>query len=220
MQTVVAIYTGHGLMERVRALFASALPTVRLVNIIDDSIIADVISAGKVTPNVARRLIGYFYTARDMGADVILSTCSSVGDIIPMARRLVDTPIVRIDEAMARQAVEAGGAIGVLATLPTTLDPTVRLLNFLAEESTRKVRIVEGLAQGAYQALVAGKPEEHDRLLMSQAVKIASGVDTIVLAQGSMARMQEAIEEETGRRVLASPQLAVADVSRRLSAMS
>ncbi len=218
MATVVAVYTGQGLMESVRALFAKALPGVRLVNIIDDSIIADVIAAGRVTTNVSRRLIGYFYTARDIGADVILSTCSSVGDLIPIARRLIDTPIVRIDEAMARQAVEAGGTIGVLATLATTLDPTVRLVKSIADESKGKVRVLEGLAQGAYQALVAGKPEEHDRLLMAQAVKMASEADTIVLAQGSMARMQEAIGKQTGRRVLASPQLGVAAVAEILAA--
>ena len=39
MTTVVAIYTGHGLADPLKALINEHLPDVRLYNILDDSLI-------------------------------------------------------------------------------------------------------------------------------------------------------------------------------------
>jgi hypothetical protein len=41
MKTVVAVYTGQGLADPLKAVFKELLPDVRLVNIIDDSLIGD-----------------------------------------------------------------------------------------------------------------------------------------------------------------------------------
>lgn len=204
MKKVVAIYTGHGLMENVRAMFQEQIPDCRLVNIIDDSLIADVIENNAVKPGVTRRLIQYYQTAADMGADVIFNTCSSVGDLVAVGQKLVDVPIVRIDEPMAREAVNNYQKIGVIATLPTTLEPTVRLLKEQAALLGKEVSVVNGLADGAYQALVSGKPEEHDQRILDVAQKLAGEVDAIVLAQGSMARMEQKLAEMTGIPVLSS----------------
>ena len=204
MKKVVAIYTGHGLMNNVKANFAEVLPDCRLINIIDDSLIADVIENNEVSPSVARRLLQYYQIAADMGADVIFNTCSSVGEYVAIGQKIIDVPIVRIDEAMAQEAVKNYQTIGVIATLPTTLGPTVRLVQSQAELLGRHVSVVEGLAEGAYQALVNGKPEEHDQRILDAARRLAQDVDAIVLAQGSMARMEKKLAEATGKPVLSS----------------
>lgn len=218
MKKVVAIYTGHGLMENVRAMFQEQIPDCRLVNIIDDSLIADVIESNAVKPGVTRRLLQYYQTAADMGADVIFNTCSSVGDLVAVGQKLVDVPIVRIDEPMAREAVSKYQKIGVIATLPTTLEPTVRLLNEQAELLGKDISVVNGLADGAYQALVSGKPEEHDQRILDVAQKLAKEVDAIVLAQGSMARMEKKLAEATGIPVLSSISRGVKAVRAALEA--
>jgi len=212
MKKVVAIYTGHGLMENVKAMFAEQMPDCRLINIIDDSLIADVIAENDVSPAVTRRLLQYYQTAQDMGADVIFNTCSSVGDLVAVGQKLVDVPIVRIDEPMAREAVSKYQRIGVIATIPTTLDPTVRLLQEQAQLIGKEVSIVDGLADGAYQALVSGKPEEHDQRIVDVAQRLTKEVDAIVLAQGSMARMEKKLAEITGIPVLSSISRGVTEV--------
>jgi len=186
------------------------------VNIIDDSIIQDVIRNGKVVPSVARRLILYYQIASDIGADVILNTCSSVGEVVEIARQLIDTPIVRIDEPMASEAVKKYQTIGVLATLPTTLEPTVRLIKSQAAYQRKAVSVVEGLAAGAYQALISGRAEEHDRLILRAAGEVATKAEAIVLAQGSMARMERTLAKRTGKPVLSSPYLAVEAIKSML----
>ena len=75
-----------------------------------------------------RRLVGHIDSAAQAGAGVVLVTCSSIGEGVRVARELFDFPVLRIDEPMAERAVDAGRRIGVLATLQTTLAPTVRLL--------------------------------------------------------------------------------------------
>ena len=57
-------------------------------------------------------------------------------------------PLFRIDEGMAKAAVEEGNRIGVLATLCTTLVPTVDLLKRLAAEGGKDVVIDDVLVQG------------------------------------------------------------------------
>lgn len=205
MKTVAAIYTALSIIEPIKAIFSELMPGHRLVNVYDDSLIPDVISAGNnVTTDIRRRLLAYCRAVEDMGADVILSTCSSMGDIVGQIQPFVRVPILRIDEPMVREAVETGSSIALLATVDTTLMPTNRLVRATAEKLGKRVNVVEGLAKGALQALNEGNTALHDQILMQAALAVADKVDVIVLAQGSMARMQELIARATGKPVLSS----------------
>ena len=164
-KTIAAIYTGKGLADPLQAVINRTLPDWRLISIIDDQIIGEVKEAGAPTPEIYQRLISYYKAVEAMGADVILNTCSSVGDVVYEGRKQVQVPIIRIDEAMARKAVSESSVIGVVATLRSTLDPTMRLLQIEAKKLGKTVTPVDGLADGAYQALVDGKPELHDECI-------------------------------------------------------
>jgi aspartate/glutamate racemase len=205
MKTVVAVHTALAMVEPVKQLFLENLPGVRLINIVDDSLIQDVIREGKVPVSVRKRLISYYNAAVDAGADVVFNTCSSVGEVAIEARERLPVPLVKIDDAMARQAVREFSRIGVMATLPTTLDPTKKLIARFATQLSMTVDIEEGLAEGAFQSLMDGDMENHDKLVLKTALDLADRVDAFVLAQGSMARVQDEIIERTGKSVLTSP---------------
>lgn len=204
MRTVVAIYTGQGLAEPLKSMFSELLPDCRLVNLIDDGLIHDINAAGRIQPAVIRRLIRYYENAAEMGADVILNTCSSVGEVVDLGRSCVDVPIVKIDEAMTEDAVARFGRVGVIATLQSTLAPTMKLVVAQAKLQGKSVTVLDGLADGAYQALIGGRAEVHDNLIAETAKNLANKVDVIVLAQGSMARIQESLQQQTGKPVLSS----------------
>ncbi|MNR27558.1 Asp/Glu/Hydantoin racemase [compost metagenome] len=119
---------------------------------------------------------------------------------------------------MAAKAVASYARIGVLATLPSTLEPTLRLIQSKADEAGVQVQLVSGLAEGAFDALISGKPEEHDRLLLETAKRVAETADVLVLAQGSMARMEQALTEATSKPVLSSPRSGVEQVKALLAA--
>ena len=219
MKTVVAIHTAMPMVEPTKELFALHLPGVRLINIVDDSLIQDVISEGKVTAAVEKRLRSYYQSSMDAGADVIFNTCSSVGDIAMRVRESLEVPLVKIDDAMAKEAVLKSSSIGVLATLSSTLNPTVRLVQHFALELDRKINIVAQLADGAFQSVIAGDREKHDQLILKAAESIANKVDLFVLAQGSMARMEHQIAEITGKKVLSSPESGVLNVKSVLESL-
>ena len=212
MKTVVAIHTAMPMVDPTKELFAEHLPDVRLINIVDDSLIQDVIRDDKVSAAVAKRLMNYFHSAVDAGADVIFNTCSSVGEVAIMAREFISVPLVKIDDAMAQKAVENYAKIGVLATLPSTLGPTVKLIKRISVQLSKKVVTEEGLAEGAFEALMTGDNEKHDKRILDTSVNLADKVDVFVLAQGSMARMETRITGETGKQVLSSPLSGVLNV--------
>ncbi len=220
MKTAAVFFTAQTLVGPITQLFAEIVPNCRLINIVEDAMIGDVIREGQVTPAIARRLVHYYLAAQDTGADLIFNTCSSIGDVAAAARSLLDIPLVKIDDAMAAEAVRTGTRIGVLATLPTTLAPTVRLVKAQAEKAGRTISIVEGLAQGAYEALVARQPEKHDQMVMAAAEQVARQSDVIVLAQGSMARMEDALAKTAGKPVLSSPRRGVLEVKETLERMA
>ncbi len=209
MQHVICVHTAMALVEPLTKTFQELIPEVKVDHIADSSLIKEVIANNQVTPAVRRRLLSYYNAAADAGADVVFNTCSSVGDVADYGDQYARIPVFRIDRPMAAKAVAGYDRIGVISTLPTTLDPTCRLLLTEAEKAGRQVTLVEGLADGAFAAGQSGDGETHDRLIAEAAQRIASEVDMFVLAQGSMARMEQRLSELTGKPVLSSPVLGV-----------
>jgi len=216
MTKIVVVHTGPVTVEPLKAQFAQQMPDARVVNIVDDSLLVDVRAAGRLTPEVTRRLYSYMSSAQDMGADIILNACSSVGEATDVLRGLIRTPIVKVDEAMAEEASALGARIGVVATVSTTLEPTVRLIRKKAAEHGREIEVTECIAQGAFEALLAGDAARHDDIVRRAIIELADHVDVIVLAQVSMARLLAALGT-LPVPVLSSPQSGVAAVRRALA---
>lgn len=217
MRNVICVHTAMALVEPLTKLFQELLPEVNVNHIADSSLIKEVIAHNEVTPAVRRRLLSYYNAAADAGADVVFNTCSSVGDVADYGNIYARIPVFRIDRPMAAEAVKNYRRIGVISTLPTTLDPTCRLLQSEARVAGREVTLVEGLADGAFAAGQSGDSETHDRLIAEAAQRIAQDVDMFVLAQGSMARMEQRLSELTGKPVLSSPVLGVKGLRKSLN---
>ena len=126
--TLALIHTSPVLVPSFTSLCAQFLPESPVFHMVDESLIKNTIAAGSLQKTTIRRLVGHIDSAAQAGAGVVLVTCSSIGEGVRVARELFDFPVLRIDEPMAERAVDAGRRIGVLATLQTTLAPTVRLL--------------------------------------------------------------------------------------------
>src|SRR5687767_5063052 len=107
-KTVFALHTSFALVDLLRKHFDDQLPGVRIVNIVDDSLLADVRATGHLTPSVTRRMLGYAQLAQLAGADAIFNCCSSVGEAADLMRKTVDIPVIKIDEKLAEEAVKTG----------------------------------------------------------------------------------------------------------------
>ncbi len=196
-------------------IFKEVMPDVRLINFVDDAMLADVMETGQISPDVTRRMCALVESAETAGADAVFSLCSSLGPTIDTARNLVSIPVIKIDDAMTEKAAREASRVGVMATVPTTLPPTVRLIEEKALQLDKAVEIKEALVKGAFEKLMAGHKEEHDTMVSATAQKLAQEMELIVLAQASMTRLAPRLQQETGLPVLTSPRLGI-EYARRV----
>jgi len=216
--TLAIIHTTVATVEPLKALAAELLPGVDVFNLVDDSILPELARNGGDTNAVTDRLVQYARIAEHTGADVILEACSSVGEVVAAMAEAIHIPVVRIDDAMANAAVSRGQRIGVAATLATTLNPTMRLLQAKADAAGTHIALEAALADGAYRKLMAGDRDGHDSELVETLSALAQQVDLIVLAQASMARVLPRLSPAVQDRVLTSPRLAMIAVQAVLKA--
>jgi|RifCSP13_1_1023834.scaffolds.fasta_scaffold07316_3 Asp/Glu/hydantoin racemase len=202
-----------------RDMYREIMPDVHLINIMDDSLLATVMAEQRISPAVTRRMCAYVEAAAIAGADAVLSLCSSLGPTIDVARELVDIPVIKIDDAHTEKAAREASRIGVMATVQTTLQPTVDLIQEKAAAIDKTVEIHQSLSSAAFEALMGGEKDRHDTMVIDAARKLAPQVDVILFAQASMARLAPRVEQETGLSVLTSPRLAIEYTKRVLDGL-
>jgi Asp/Glu/hydantoin racemase len=208
------IHTVTSLVPVFQDLLAELAPDLYTFNIVDESLLQNVIREDNLSAVTARRVVGHLLSAEEAGADLAMCTCSSIGPAVEMARPLLNIPALRVDEPMAELAVQTGhrvgGRIGVAATLRTTLEPTAALIDKMATQAGRKVEVISKLCEGAFDAVIAGDTGTHDAIVSAGLRDLIEQSDVIVLAQASMARVVAALPEEDKQTpILSSPRLAV-----------
>ena len=178
----------------IEAAFARLWPEARLMNLIDDSLSADLARDGRLTEDMTRRFLTLARYAASTGAQGILFSCSAFGPPIETcARDLAPMPVLKPNEAMIEEAVKHGSRIGLLATL------------------------VPKLAEGALAALDRGDAAKHGRLA-AEAARALADCDAIALGQFSLARAAPLVAQVTGKPVLTTPESAVRKLKALLAA--
>ncbi|AYQ31553.1 Asp/Glu/hydantoin racemase [Runella sp. SP2] len=217
-KTLGLVHTSATLVPVFQELCKQYIPHVNVFNIVDDSLIKQVISRGELRADTARRVVNYAGSAESAGADYIMFTCSSIGVAVEAAADLTQVPVLRVDQPMADQAVATGSRIGVIATLPTTLAPTSDLVQRRAALTGKEIELKAVLCDGAFEALMGGNPALHDEMVAKALKELSTQVDVIVLAQASMARVVDTLSEsEKIVPILASPPIAMAYLATVLS---
>ncbi len=92
-------------MLPVEAAFARLWPGAELMNLLDDSLSADLARDGKLTPVMTERFVRLGRYAAQTGVDGIIFTCSAFGPCIEtVARDLAPLPVLKPNEAMIEAA--------------------------------------------------------------------------------------------------------------------
>lgn len=208
MPTLGLVHNSPMLAAVFNEIAARVMPDVRILHFVDESTIKNTIAAGRLEKATMRQVIRLVGSTFDAGCDVAMVTCSSIGRAVEMAEELYEQPVLRVDRAMAEQAVSTARRIGVVATLSTTLDPTADLVRRVAVEQGREIELIPHLCEGAFDAVMAGDGATHDRIVGDALIHAMADVDAIVLAQASMARVVAALPDGAVRApVLSSPEL-------------
>lgn len=193
---VALLHTGAVVIAPITEHLQTALPDVNAVNFLDDRMVADLSSPERAN-SVPERVTLMAKAARKASAEVMMLTCSSISETAAVASAAAGIPVLRIDEAMADEAVERGERIAVLATLQTTCAPTSRLIAERAERVGRSPEIRRVVIDGAFEAVSSGDRAEHDRLVARAIQNASPDSDVIVLAQASMASAADQADTDT-----------------------
>ena len=195
----------------IEASFARLWPDATIMNLLDDSLSADVARDGRLTSAMTDRFLALGRYVASAHADAILFTCSAFGPCIEaVARAHAPMPVLKPNEAMIEQAVARGHRIGLLSTFAPTLQS-------MPPEFPSSVQVVPKLAEGALVALDRGDRAEHDRLV-AKASRDLRDCDLIALAQYSMAPAAALVADASNLPVLTTPDSAVSKLKQMLAA--
>jgi hypothetical protein len=167
-------------------LLRELAPDIPAAHLLDERLLADARAAGTITPALAAQIEARLLEA-DAESAVVLCTCSTIGGAAEAVTHPTAGPVVRVDRAMAEQAVALGETILVAAALASTLAPTRELILDAARQAGKPVTITELLCEGAWARFEAGDQAGYWQAVADCLHEQAGAADVIVLAQASMA---------------------------------
>ena len=216
MKQVALVHTVRPVLESFPTLLRQTVETeLKMYNLLDEFLASNPAEIGYFSIANRNRLFNDIKSAELTGADIIVVTCSTLTPTVEMIRPFVSVPIVAIDDAMTEEAVRIAKKIKVVATAMSTLEPTIAKLNKEAQKIGAEITVDAEDNLPAYTAMRSTDMATHDRLVLKM-IEESTGYDAIVLAQASMAHLQEQAQAIAGVPVLASPTLCCLQVKRLL----
>ena len=177
---VGVLHTVPALVPVFHGLLTERRDDLDIVHTADPSLLSRAVANG-ITDDVSADLRTHLGALRAAGATAVLVTCSSIGEAATDAAAAVGVPLVRVDAAMAAEAVRrarAGrGRILVLATLAATLGPTSRLVQAAAGAADERVPAGGAAVDGSAAGVTApGEPAAGGSAVDGSAVEVTAQV--------------------------------------------
>jgi len=188
---------------------------IQWINFVDEYLAIEPNTMGSFSETNQKRLESDLYSCALTGADLIVVTCSTLSPRLDKSRQECGCPIIAIDERMVEKAVSMGNKITLLATQHSPVEPVCQSMQRIANGLGKKLEITTIVRTDAMDALKAGNSKRHDEILMEMSRQAPSS-DVVVLAQASMAHMEEKLQEACNMPVLSSPKLCIEQIAEYL----
>jgi len=191
-KTIGLIHASSLTIPIAKPFIQEIIPEVQVMHLCDDTIQRDNLSAGVgVIPKINYfKFATYAHFLEEARVDLIVLMCSTFNRAVEFARPMINVPMLQIDRPMMELAVKTGKRIGLLATLPTTVPSSERLLRVVAEEMGKEIKIKTILSSEAFKELERGNTERHNEILLEEIDKLSREVDCICMAQISMSVLE------------------------------
>ena len=201
LPSLIAIFTKLG---------SELLPRVQMLHILDEPLLESISQSGGMHKEDTERLRAHIKISERIHTGAVLVTCTLLSASIDEISSAFRVPIIKIDEVLADRAVATGERIGMVVTNPDTLVPSSNILYARAALVDKTITVESSIVKGAFKAIRKGDGAAHDRLVKQVILNLAPGVDVIVLAQASMARVLDVLpKQERVVPILSSPHLAL-----------
>jgi aspartate/glutamate racemase len=197
--------------------FARDWPEARISNLMDDGLFRWVGETKGVVPGMYKPFAAHTSYMVERGADAILFTCSAFQPCIDAVIPEHPIPMLKPNDAMIEQALDAGSRIAVLATVAGTIPSVSAEIEAMAAARGQSITLSQHFVDHAFAAMSAGDGATHDGMVADAAASMTDA-DVIVLAQFTLSRAVPAVEAVTNIPVLNSPGAAVAKLRAMLKA--
>lgn len=220
MRQIACIHTVYNVIDSFTRQLREDIPGEFLIhNLYDDFLATDPARIGRFSAINHQRLRLDMEAQALTGADILVVTCSTLSPSVRLLRGEFNVPVVAIDDAMVNQAVELGTKIGLLATANSTVGPSSSALKAAAAVRGKEISLQILCNEEAIQALKAGDQARHDALILEMADQLKDR-DVVVLAQASMAHMEQAVAARTGLPALSSPKRCIEQIRKIMEGLA
>lgn len=191
-KTLGLIHTTSLTISIAEPFIREIIPEVQVMHLCDDTIQRDNLNSEVgVIPKVNYfKFVTYAHFLEEAKVDLIMLMCSTFNRAVELARSMINVPMLQIDRPMMELAVNTGKRIGLIATLPSTVPSSERLLRLVAEEANKEIEIKTVLCSEAFKELTKGNVEKHNEMLLEEIDKLSRDVDCICMAQISMSVLE------------------------------
>lgn len=214
---VAFVHTSPVHVETFEELINAIQPGLKLDHFVEEELLADAQKMGADHPAIVTRVQQAMAKAASTGACIVVCTCSTIGGA---AERTPANGLflpIRIDRAMADEAVRSGPKILLVAALESTLGPTKKLLEESAIALGAGIEVENFLVEGAWAYFLRGDRTAYiETVLAAIRATATHTADVIVLAQASMAPAAQLLNG-LGIPILSSPDLGVRRVVAQLN---
>ena len=211
------IHTSPAAIPPLMRYYSETAPELEITNQLDDGLLR--MLSAQNTVGTRQRLEQMLDVAVDTyRAELVMLTCSALSSaLVTELAHSAGVPVFKIDDPMGADAVRRGRKLGVVITFRPTGEPTCALLRNAAVAAGKEVELITSVTPEAYDALLAGNADRHDDLLLDAIDGLsAQGIDALVLAQVSMARLLPKLQGRVNVPVYSSLTSSLAAIRKRL----
>jgi Asp/Glu/hydantoin racemase len=122
---VILVHPYRPTMAPIIDAFARLWPEVEVLNLLDESLYADVGADGVLAPDVFGRIETLLRHAAASRADGVIFTGATFGPAVEAARASLALPVLKADEAMCEAIAACRGRVAILCTARRAL-PVIR----------------------------------------------------------------------------------------------
>lgn len=200
-----------------REAFAREFPEARVWTLLDDRLLDDARAVGGLDTVLRRRMLRLIRHAVEGGAQGVLLTCSSYGEVVDTARTLWRLPVLKSDESMFRTALTSPyDRLALVASTPPAVPAALTQLDELSDRlrPDGPTRITAALSEAAATAATPQEAARHLAAALHSAG--ADGIQAVLLAQYSLAPAGSALSDLLGLPVLDGAGAAARDLRTTL----
>jgi len=186
------------------------LPDIEVQHVLHEELLKEAINTG-ITPQLRRHVTQAVETIAQQGADIIVSTCSTIGALAEKTQ-INNCSVIRVDRPMAEAAVQYQRIL-VLAVVSSTLAPTLALIDEIKGSRTPLINSV--LIPDAWKLYQANDTENFARTIASYIDTIKTHYDVFMFAQASMTPAITYCSSDSNP-ILTSPELCLQYLQRQV----